>query len=144
VFPRTNWWFPQPARFCLPPEACTHARTHMLVHARKTTAHQCARAGWKHDDFYMHVDRPGPRSRVARSRRGTVSCSAGGGGFNLVMVVYISILSPASRPGPGLTHARPAHEHYWTGVGRDLEAREIFFGPSPARNSVFSCITTSN
>jgi hypothetical protein len=48
-------------------------------------------------------------------------------------------------PGPtrpaGPARARPAHESYWTGVGRDLEAREIFFGPSPARNAVFSCFT---
>jgi hypothetical protein len=26
-------------------------------------------------------------------------------------------------------------------VSRDLEAREIFFGPSLARNAVFSCFT---
>jgi hypothetical protein len=58
--------------------------------------------------------------------------------------VYLSILSlarpgPQARPGPA--RARPAHEPYWTGVGRDLEARKIFFGPSPARNAVFSCFT---
>jgi hypothetical protein len=34
---------------------------------------------------------------------------------------------PARRPGPGPAHARPAHEPYSTGVGRDLEAREICF-----------------
>jgi hypothetical protein len=35
-----------------------------------------------------------------------------------VTPVYLSILSPA--------RARPAHEPYWTGVGRDLEAHEFF------------------
>jgi hypothetical protein len=40
---------------------------------------------------------------------------------------------------PGLTRpagparAKPAHELYWAGVDRDLEARENFYGPSPAR-----------
>jgi hypothetical protein len=47
--------------------------------------------------------------------------------------LYLSILSSA--------RTRPAHEPYWTGVGRDLEARENFFGPSSARNAVFSCFT---
>jgi hypothetical protein len=51
-------------------------------------------------------------------------------------------------PGPtrpaGPARNRPAHESYWTGVDRDLEAREIFFGPSPARNAVFSCFTLEN
>jgi hypothetical protein len=42
-----------------------------------------------------------------------------------------------ARPG----RARPAHEPYWMGVGRDLEARENFFGPSPARNAVFIYFT---
>jgi hypothetical protein len=32
-----------------------------------------------------------------------------------------------------LARARPTHEPYWTGVVRDLEAREKKFGPSPAR-----------
>jgi hypothetical protein len=36
--------------------------------------------------------------------------------------VYLSILSPA-RPDP---LARPAQEPYWTGVDRNLEARQIF------------------
>jgi hypothetical protein len=27
---------------------------------------------------------------------------------------------------PGPARARPAHEPYWPGVGRDLEAREFF------------------
>jgi hypothetical protein len=44
-------------------------------------------------------------------------------------------------PGPGPAHAGPAHEPYWTGVGKDLEARKIFFCLSPARNAVFSCFT---
>jgi hypothetical protein len=55
-------------------------------------------------------------------------------------LIYLSILSSA-QPGPIPARARPAHELYWAGVGRDLEAREIFFGPSPARNAVFSCFT---
>jgi hypothetical protein len=46
---------------------------------------------------------------------------------------------PAWPAGPART--RPAHEPYWTGVGRDLEARDFFFGPSLARNAVFSCFT---
>jgi hypothetical protein len=33
-------------------------------------------------------------------------------------------------PGPGPARARSAHEPYWTGVGRDLEARD-FFLPEP-------------
>jgi hypothetical protein len=41
-----------------------------------------------------------------------------------IIQLYLSILSPA-RPA-GLSRARPAHEPYWTCVGRDLEAREIF------------------
>jgi hypothetical protein len=43
--------------------------------------------------------------------------------------LYVSILSPAS--------ARPAHEPYWTGVGRDLKAREIFFWPEPGPKCCF-------
>jgi hypothetical protein len=58
--------------------------------------------------------------------------------------VYLSILSsarpgPQARPGPGPRQARP--RTLLDGVGRDLEARENFFGPSPARNAVFSCFT---
>jgi hypothetical protein len=34
-------------------------------------------------------------------------------------------------PGPSPARARPAHELYWAGVGRDLEAREIFFWSEP-------------
>jgi hypothetical protein len=48
-------------------------------------------------------------------------------------------------PGPARpaipARARPTHKSYWTGVGRDLEARKKNFGPSPARNTVFSCFT---
>jgi hypothetical protein len=40
---------------------------------------------------------------------------------------------PAWPAGPART--RPAHEPYWTGVGRDLEAATNFFGPSPAQNA---------
>jgi hypothetical protein len=36
----------------------------------------------------------------------------------------MSIFSPARPAGPA--RARPAHEPYWAGVGRDLEAREVF------------------
>jgi hypothetical protein len=65
----------------------------------------------------------------------------------LMHIVIVCILSipehfepgPLARPRPDLRQAR--HDPYWTGVGRDLEAREIFFGPSPARNTVFSCFT---
>jgi hypothetical protein len=35
--------------------------------------------------------------------------------------LYLSIFSR-----PGLARARPAHEPYWTGVGRDLKACETF------------------
>jgi hypothetical protein len=38
-------------------------------------------------------------------------------------------LGPTRPAGP--TRARPAHEPYWTGMGRDLEARENFFWPEP-------------
>jgi hypothetical protein len=42
--------------------------------------------------------------------------------------VYLSIFSP---PGPSrpaiLTRDRSAHELYYAGVGRDLEAREFFW-----------------
>jgi hypothetical protein len=34
--------------------------------------------------------------------------------------VYLSILSP------GPARAKPTHEPYWAGMGRDLEAREFF------------------
>jgi hypothetical protein len=34
---------------------------------------------------------------------------------------------PARWPNPSPARARPAHEPYWTGVGKDLEAREFFF-----------------
>jgi hypothetical protein len=48
-------------------------------------------------------------------------------------------------PGPtrpaSPARTRLAHESYSTGVGRDREAREFFFGPSPAQNAVFSCFT---
>jgi hypothetical protein len=50
--------------------------------------------------------------------------------------IYLSILSPA-RPGPGPARVRPAHEPYWTGVGRDLEAREKFFWPEPGMKCCF-------
>jgi hypothetical protein len=40
-------------------------------------------------------------------------------------------------PGPGPARARPAHEPYWTGVGRDLEARENFFWPKPGPKCCF-------
>jgi hypothetical protein len=33
---------------------------------------------------------------------------------------------PTRWPGLGLARARPSHEPYWAGVGRDLEARKIF------------------
>jgi hypothetical protein len=49
--------------------------------------------------------------------------------------LYLSILSP-DRPGP-LAHARPAHEPYGTGVGRDLKAREIFCLPEPGPKCYF-------
>jgi hypothetical protein len=39
-----------------------------------------------------------------------------------------------------LTRARPTQEPYWTGVGSDFDAREIF-GPNMTRNAVFSCFT---
>jgi hypothetical protein len=37
---------------------------------------------------------------------------------------------------PGPARARSAHEPYWTVVGKDLEARENFFGPNPAQNAI--------
>jgi hypothetical protein len=51
--------------------------------------------------------------------------------------LYLSILSPARRPGPGLARARPAHEPCWAAVGRDLEAREFFFWPEPVPKCCF-------
>jgi hypothetical protein len=39
-------------------------------------------------------------------------------------------------PGP----TRPAHEPYWTGMGRDLEAREIFFWPEPGPKIEARCV----
>jgi hypothetical protein len=41
---------------------------------------------------------------------------------------------PAWPAGPART--RPAHEPYWTGVGRDLEARD-FFWPEPGPKCCF-------
>jgi hypothetical protein len=56
--------------------------------------------------------------------------------------LWVGVIPEHFEPGPtgpaGPARARPAHEPYWMGVGRDLEAREIFFGPSPARNADFS------
>jgi hypothetical protein len=49
------------------------------------------------------------------------------------LYLYLSILSPA--------RARPAHELYWTGVGRDLEAREKNFWPESGPKCCFSCFT---
>jgi hypothetical protein len=46
----------------------------------------------------------------------------------------LAIIPEHLEPSPA--RVRPAHEPYWTGVGRDLEAREIFFSPGPARNAV--------
>jgi hypothetical protein len=54
---------------------------------------------------------------------------------------YTHFESDLAVPSPGLARARPAHEPYWMGVSRDLEAREKISGPSPARNVVFSCFT---
>jgi hypothetical protein len=34
-------------------------------------------------------------------------------------------------------HFEPAHEPYWTGVGRDLEARENFFWLEPSPKCCF-------
>jgi hypothetical protein len=38
---------------------------------------------------------------------------------------------------PSPARARPAHEPYWTGVGRDLEARENIFLPEPGPKCCF-------
>jgi hypothetical protein len=45
------------------------------------------------------------------------------------MTVYLSIFGPA--------RARPAYGPYWTGVDRDLEARENFFWPEPGPKCCF-------
>jgi hypothetical protein len=63
------------------------------------------------------------REGPARARRGAARLAGQRRGE---AGLYLSILSPARRPGPGPARARPAHEPYRTGVGRDLEARKIF------------------
>jgi hypothetical protein len=54
--------------------------------------------------------------------------------------LYLSIFGPIRWPGPSPAHTSPAHGPYCTAWAEILKLAN-FFGPSPARNAVFSYFT---